>query len=400
MDVEVAEQDLLVGPARRAGLRGERALRVALADAAAAATSRDGARPRSRRPVGPIPRSPPSTRAAARSPDAVATRSPSAPRVSGYNGPPSTAARRLRRTPCASVSCSAARTARSRARRRRRGARSRAASRRFWLPNIFGIDAITAAALAGREVARIELGTAVVPTYPRHPVALAQQALTAAAATGGRFTLGIGLSHKIVIEDMFGLDYSKPARHMREYLEVLTPLLRGEPVEYRGSEYRVKAGLDVPGGAPVPLRGRRARPRDARPRRPARRRHDHLDDRRRARSRSTSRPRSARPRATRVAPSRASSRACRSRCAATRPRRARRSRRRSRSTARCRPTARCSTARARPGPPTSRCVGDEAALRAQLGRLRDAGVTDFDAAVTPVEEGSEARTLEFLASLR
>ena len=65
----------------------------------------------------------------------------------------------------------------------------------FWLPNIFGLDAISAAALVGREVERIELGTAVVPTYPRHPVALAQQALTSAAATSGRFTLGIGLSH-------------------------------------------------------------------------------------------------------------------------------------------------------------------------------------------------------------
>src|SRR5881628_1616304 len=115
----------------------------------------------------------------------------------------------------------------------------------FWMPNIFGIDAITGAALVGHQVGRIEVGTAVVPTYPRHPVAMAQQALTAAAATGGRFALGIGLSHKIVIEDMFGLDFSKPARHMREYLEVLTPLLRGEPVEYRGAEYRVKAGLNV-----------------------------------------------------------------------------------------------------------------------------------------------------------
>ncbi len=108
----------------------------------------------------------------------------------------------------------------------------------FWLPNIFGLDAITTAALVGQQVGRIEFGTAVVPTYPRHPVAMAQQALTAAAATGGRFALGIGLSHKIVIEDMFGLDFSKPARHMREYLEVLAPLLRGEPVDYRGEQYR------------------------------------------------------------------------------------------------------------------------------------------------------------------
>ncbi len=120
-----------------------------------------------------------------------------------------------------------------------------------WLPNIFGLDAITTIAIAGRETERIELGTFVVPTYPRHPVALAQQALTASAATGGRFTLGIGLSHRVVIEGMFGLDYSKPVRHMREYLSVLVPLLEGRSVQFRGEEFRVQAQLTVP-GAPRP----------------------------------------------------------------------------------------------------------------------------------------------------
>ena len=116
-----------------------------------------------------------------------------------------------------------------------------------WLPNIFGLDAITTIAVAGRETSRIELGTFVVPTYPRHPVAMAQQALTAAAAAGGRFTLGIGLSHRIVIEGMFGLDYSKPVRHMREYLSVLIPLLEGKQVQFRGEKYRVQAQITVPG---------------------------------------------------------------------------------------------------------------------------------------------------------
>lgn len=116
-----------------------------------------------------------------------------------------------------------------------------------WLSNIFGLDAITTIAVAGRETSRIELGTFVVPTYPRHPVAMAQQALTAAAAAGGRFTLGIGLSHRIVIEGMFGLDYSKPVRHMREYLSVLIPLLEGKQVQFRGEEYRVQAQITVPG---------------------------------------------------------------------------------------------------------------------------------------------------------
>lgn len=120
-----------------------------------------------------------------------------------------------------------------------------------WAVNIFSYDAIMLIALAGRVTSSIELGTFVVPTYPRHPVALAQQALTASAATNGRFTLGIGLSHKVVIENMLGLDYSKPVRQMREYLSVLTPLLSGEQVIYRGEEYRVMARVTVP-AAPKP----------------------------------------------------------------------------------------------------------------------------------------------------
>jgi F420-dependent oxidoreductase-like protein len=121
------------------------------------------------------------------------------------------------------------------------------------VPNIFGLDAIGALTVAGRETRRIELATGVVPTPPRHPVALAQQALTAQAACGGRFVLGIGLSHKIVIEDMLGLSFARPAHQMHEYLEVLMPLLQGQPSSFRGDLYRVNAGLQVAGGAPVPV---------------------------------------------------------------------------------------------------------------------------------------------------
>jgi F420-dependent oxidoreductase-like protein len=92
-----------------------------------------------------------------------------------------------------------------------------------------------------------------VPTQPRHPAALAQQALTAGAACRGRFTLGIGLSHPPLIERMFGLSYARRAAHMREYVEVLGPLLRGEPASFAGDEYRVDLALGVPGGPPVPL---------------------------------------------------------------------------------------------------------------------------------------------------
>src|ERR1035437_10596208 len=98
-----------------------------------------------------------------------------------------------------------------------------------WMNNIFGLDALTALAVVGNQVPGIELGTAVVPTYPRHPAVLAQQALTTATAVGGRLVLGIGLSHKIVIDDMYGYSFDKPARHMSEYLSILLPLLEGQP---------------------------------------------------------------------------------------------------------------------------------------------------------------------------
>ncbi len=122
-----------------------------------------------------------------------------------------------------------------------------------WMPNIFGLDAIGALAIAGRETERIELGTAVVPTYPRHPFAIGQQALTAQVASRGRFVLGIGLSHKIVIENMLGMSYDKPARHMKEYLQVLGPLLEGRPAAHQGELYRVNAGLQFPEVPRVPL---------------------------------------------------------------------------------------------------------------------------------------------------
>jgi F420-dependent oxidoreductase-like protein len=122
-----------------------------------------------------------------------------------------------------------------------------------WFANIFGLDAIMAAALCGRETSRLELGTAVVPTYPRHPLAMAQQALSAQAACRGRFTLGIGLSHQIVIETMFGLSFAKPYSHMKEYLAVLAPLIRTGTVAHAGSEYRVNGNVSVPGATPCPI---------------------------------------------------------------------------------------------------------------------------------------------------
>lgn len=123
----------------------------------------------------------------------------------------------------------------------------------YSVPSIFSLDAVGMLTVAGRESESIELVTAVVPSPPRHPAALAQQALTAQAACRGRFTLGIGLSHKAVIEDMFGLSYARPARQMREYLSVLMPLLEGKPADFDGELYRVHASLQVGGATPVPV---------------------------------------------------------------------------------------------------------------------------------------------------
>jgi 5,10-methylenetetrahydromethanopterin reductase len=123
----------------------------------------------------------------------------------------------------------------------------------IWVANAFGFDAIGAIAIAGWETSRIQFGTAVTPTYPRHPLALAQQALTTSVACDGRFTLGIGLSHKLVIEDMFGMSYDKPAKHMREYIDVITPLLKGEAVNYSGEQYKVNGSLNISGASEVPL---------------------------------------------------------------------------------------------------------------------------------------------------
>ena len=125
----------------------------------------------------------------------------------------------------------------------------------FWAPHISarGYDALTVLALAGAHTSRIELGVGVVPTYPRHPVALAQQALTTAAASGGRFALGIGPSHRPGIEGSFGMSYDRPALHTREYLSVLRPLMEEGRVQFSGEFYNVNAELDVPNRPQCPV---------------------------------------------------------------------------------------------------------------------------------------------------
>jgi F420-dependent oxidoreductase-like protein len=122
-----------------------------------------------------------------------------------------------------------------------------------WFSNIFGHDALTLIAVAGRESERIELGTAVVPTHSRHPLFMAQQAMSTNAACGGRLALGLGPSHKVVIEGMLGLSYEKPARHVREYVQVLRALLDEGKVDHQGEVYRVRGQLGARDARPFPV---------------------------------------------------------------------------------------------------------------------------------------------------
>lgn len=116
-----------------------------------------------------------------------------------------------------------------------------------------GIDSMTMLAAAAQRTSRIELGVGVVPTYPRHPVALAQSAATVQSLSGGRFVLGVGVSHRPVIEGMHGLDYSSQVGHLREYLTVLDGLLREGSTSFAGDHYRVEAAITVPGTSRVPV---------------------------------------------------------------------------------------------------------------------------------------------------
>ncbi|HEX4016822.1 MAG TPA: TIGR03564 family F420-dependent LLM class oxidoreductase [Frankiaceae bacterium] len=124
-----------------------------------------------------------------------------------------------------------------------------------WLPHIpWSLDALTGVALAGQVTTRLELGTAVMPTYPRHPVSMAQQALSAQASCGGRAVLGIGPSHPVVIEGMHGLAYSAPARHTAEYVDVLKLAFHCTGhVSHQGEFFQVEAMLEVPGASDMPV---------------------------------------------------------------------------------------------------------------------------------------------------
>ena len=270
----------------------------------------------------------------------------------------------------------------------------------IWMANIFSFDAINALSVIGGATSRIKLGTAVVPTYPRHPVAMAQQALTAAAASNNRFTLGIGLSHKIVIENMFGMSYEHPAGHMREYLAVLMPLVRKEPATYSGDEFKVaNVQFDVPGADSVPVVVAALGPRMLKiageladgtntwmvgPRTME----DHIVKNLNAAAEAAGRPV---PRVVAGVPIGLT----------LKPDELKEQTARDLAIYGQLPSYRAMLDReGAAGPADIAVLGDENALRGGIQRFEDAGVTEFNAAITSEDQEGYERTLEFLASLK
>ncbi|HET9877239.1 MAG TPA: LLM class F420-dependent oxidoreductase [Mycobacterium sp.] len=124
-----------------------------------------------------------------------------------------------------------------------------------WIPQVPNdFDALTAVSLMGCRTTRIELGTAVVPLQAQHPIALARQALSVHAGSGGRLALGVGPSHHWIIRDMLGLPYERPAAHTRDYLQVLNVALRGPgPVDVQNATFTVHNPTVLGADSPMPV---------------------------------------------------------------------------------------------------------------------------------------------------
>ena len=121
-----------------------------------------------------------------------------------------------------------------------------------WFPQVLGFDAFGVLGLAAARTSRIRLGSAVIPTYPRHPVQAAQAAQVVQAAAHGRFALGVSPGHRAWIEGTYGLSFDRPIRHAREWLMVVRALLAGEQVDAAGNIFGASGRL--PSGRPdVPL---------------------------------------------------------------------------------------------------------------------------------------------------
>jgi F420-dependent oxidoreductase-like protein len=123
----------------------------------------------------------------------------------------------------------------------------------YWLPQSGATDALTLIAVLGAATSSIEFATAVVPTWGRHPHVLAGQALTVQAATGNRLALGIGVAHKPSVEDRYHIPFARPVRHLREYLDVLQPLMAERAVDVVGEIWSYTGDVVAPPAEAPPV---------------------------------------------------------------------------------------------------------------------------------------------------
>lgn len=128
----------------------------------------------------------------------------------------------------------------------------KAGVRQVWATqNVTIADALTVFAIAATQTSTIRMGTSILPTYPRHPLAVVAQVRTFHELAPGRLRLGLGASHRPVIEGVYGIEMTAPLAHTREYIAVLRAALWEGKVDYHGRFYNVTASL--PGTVPVPL---------------------------------------------------------------------------------------------------------------------------------------------------
>lgn len=124
----------------------------------------------------------------------------------------------------------------------------------YWIPNLdVQTDALMALAIAGPRVPGIEMGAGIVPVWTQHPLALGQAALTAASVLGGRLSLGVGIVSKPAVEHTWGIPFERPITFMREYLEILHPVLANQPVHYTGELLTARAPAILPVAPEPPL---------------------------------------------------------------------------------------------------------------------------------------------------
>ena len=268
----------------------------------------------------------------------------------------------------------------------------------FVVPSIYGHDPLSVMAVAGTMTSRIRLMTGVAPTYPKHPAAMASGAMSAGSASGGRFTLGIGLSHRVVVEGVYGMSYDRPAAHMREYLDIVLPLLAGEPVKHEGEQFRYTGAFRMTDLVPVPVVIAAMAPvmlRLAGERTDgtilwmtgAKAVREHVAPRITRAAEGVGRPA---PQIVTMLPVALTGDVSGARAKANEQ---------------FENYGRLPSYRAMldksgaDGPGDAALLGDEASLRAQLGELRESGVTSFAAWAFEDGTGSKARTREFLAAL-